>query len=320
MVAAGTGSFRLNSSHLTVEEVEEWLSRLAAEFGPAQMPTIVIDLQGSKWRLGLLSECHLEAGESVSLVLQDADSAANVPSPHTLPVPHPDFFVAAERSSGIVRINDGRVHLAIDSVSESRMEARVLQGGPLGARKGVSLSDSSYRREGLQDQDAELVRRLPHMSWICYAFSYVRDATELRALTADLTGTADGTGLRVIAKVERPEALQGLDDLAGTAEALWVCRGDLGAEVGMAAMAQAVHDVAIRLSSHGPLDAPVLLAGQVLEHMTAHPAPTRAEVCHLYDILKAGFSGVVLSDETAIGKYPVEACRHAALFRRGSPG
>ena len=91
-----------------------------------------------------------------------------------------------------------------------------------------------------------------------------------------------------------------------------MCRGDLGAELGLAGMAKAAHAFQDRVRD---LALPALLAGQVLEHMTLHPAPTRSEVCALYDALDAGYRGVVLSDETAIGQYPIESCRQAALFR-----
>jgi pyruvate kinase len=93
---------------------------------------------------------------------------------------------------------------------------------------------------------------------------------------------------------------------------LWVCRGDLGAELGLRDMAAAVQRFT---QTVGDLPAPVLMAGQTLEHMTRQPTPTRSEVCYLYDTLLAGYRGVVLSDETAIGHYPVESCRAAALFR-----
>jgi len=94
-----------------------------------------------------------------------------------------------------------------------------------------------------------------------------------------------------------------------------LCRGDLGAALGMPAMAEVVHGF---LGSMHNTTTPMLLAGQVLEHIGNAPVATRAEVCNLYDILARGYAGVVLSDETAIGRYPVEACRTAALFRKSA--
>ncbi len=100
--------------------------------------------------------------------------------------------------------------------------------------------------------------------------------------------------------------------IAAVADELWLCRGDLGAELGLRPMAEAVQRFS---DSIGDLPIPALLAGQVLEHMVEHPAPTRSEVCDLYEALLKGYRGFVLSDEAAIGRYPIESCRIAALFR-----
>ncbi len=122
-----------------------------------------------------------------------------------------------------------------------------------------------------------------------------------------------GRPVRVIAKLERPSAMDDAERIAGVADALWLCRGDLGAELGAKAMAEAVYRLSAGVQA---MPVPVLLAGQVFEHMTEHPTPTRSEVCAVYDALMKGYQGVVLSDETAIGRDPVESCRAAALFRR----
>jgi pyruvate kinase len=121
-----------------------------------------------------------------------------------------------------------------------------------------------------------------------------------------------GTAAYLIAKLERQPAVDQARQIAEAADELWLCQGDLGAELGTRAMAETVHRFAAGLEI---LSVPIFLAGQVLEHLTEHPTPTRSEVCHLYDALKQGYQGVVLSDETAIGRDPVASCRIAALFR-----
>lgn len=135
------------------------------------------------------------------------------------------------------------------------------------------------------------------LDFVRYALSYVKDAGEMARYRHRL-----GRSLYLIAKLERPLAVEQALPMVEFADELWLCRGDLGAEVGLAAMAEAV-------------SLPVLMAGQVLEHMAAQPAPTRSEVCYLYEALRQGYRGFVLSDETAVGRYPVESCRVAALFK-----
>jgi pyruvate kinase len=106
----------------------------------------------------------------------------------------------------------------------------------------------------------------------------------------------------VVGKVERSEALADLDQISARTDAVWICRGDLGAQLGLGALARTV--AAIDPVRH---PVPVLMAGQVLEHLTEHETPTRSEVCHLFDLVSRGFAGIVLSDETAIGRDPVHA-------------
>jgi len=137
--------------------------------------------------------------------------------------------------------------------------------------------------------------------------SYVRDAVEMRHYRDQI-----GSSIHLIAKLERRPALDETARIAESADELWLCRGDLGAELGARAMAEAAHHFSATVRA---MPVPVLLAGQVFEHMTEHPTPTRAELCGAYDALGMGYGGFVLSDETAIGRDPVASCRVAALFR-----
>ena len=177
-------------------------------------------------------------------------------------------------------------------------------GGRISAHKGITFNQSDFRKETLNEKDREIVRRTQELGWVDYAVSYVRDAQEMRAYREAL-----GAETRLIAKLERRPALEDVAGIAAQAEGLWLCRGDLGAELGLAGMAAAAHRFAAQVPG---LPCPAFLAGQVLEHMTAHPNPTRAEICGIYDALQAGYRGVVLSDETAIGANPVLAVQAAA--------
>lgn len=328
----GATRFRLNTSHLSVEETMAWIKQLPHGVGQAELmngpPEVVLDLQGSKWRLGVFEARVLALGDTVDLfdcgLADTSGAAANArvepassagAAVHRLPVPHSDFFRAAANCPGTVRLNDGRVELQIESSDADTVRCRVITQGEINPRKGISLPGSDFRREGLSDKDQEIVRRsalIPHVS---YALSYLRDAEELRVLknAVDAVDEMGSVGGRVIiAKIERPEAVKDIEAIAQECDELWVCRGDLGAELGLEAMARTVHELTGRLRS---LSSPTVLAGQVLEHMSTYPEPTRSEVCHLYDALMAGYAGIVLSDETAIGAHPAAACRAAAMFR-----
>ena len=356
LLAAGATAYRLNTSHLSVQETVDRLELLDRELGPRR-PPIVLDLQGSKWRLGATEERVLPEGSLVTLRIETGGTAgaksANTRSPESeeptrtadgsqdnpiLPVPHPDFFAAARTGVGIVRLNDNKVELEIVDSTPELLTCRVRRGGPVASRKGITLPGVTFRREGLLPKDSRIITETCGHHAVAYALSYVRDAEEMalfrRAVAAavggaevsgyrerdagghDAGGSAgrrgDGNSLpRLIAKLERPEAMAAAVEIGARADEIWVCRGDLGTEVGATEMARLVH----RFYGIIPrLRVPAVMAGQVLEHMTDCPEPTRSEVCHLHDLLAGGFDGVVLSDEVAVGSHPVAACRTAAQF------
>jgi pyruvate kinase len=319
LLEAGASAFRLNTSHLSLGELEIWLSRLEdflsgiPEKEPPDSVSVVLDLQASKWRIGTAGASPaaprlLAAGATVELVLNESASdgpAAGGPGAVALPVPHPDFFTAAASGNGEVVLDDARVILRVESAGSERITCRVIRAGEVSGGKGITVPGSGYRIERLNDRDlraAELGRLYP---FVRFALSYVKDSGEMDSYRRQL---GDSTWL--IAKLERESAIGEAQRIGRVADELWICRGDLGAEMGVAAMAE-------RLFRFSPetTGRPVLLAGQVLEFMTEHPTPTRSEISHLYEALQRGFRGVVLSEETAVGSYPIESCRAAALFR-----
>lgn len=300
MVDCGVTAFRLNTSHLSLEGLVTWLERL--ESSGVGLP-LVLDLQGSKWRLGQFSTFELVSGQVVELV-----AAEDTHKALTLPVPHADFFRAVEQSNGEIVLNDAKSRLqVVETRGGDWLRARVTLGGKISAHKGVTLAACEARIETLSRKDEEILRLAAGRADTRFAISYVRDAQEM-ARYHQLCGP----DAHLIAKLERQPAMEQAAQIAQFTEALWVCRGDLGAELGLAGMARAVNRFAGQVAG---IPRPVILAGQVLEHMTVSETPTRSEVCCMYDALKQGYAGFVLSDETAVGRNPVESCRAAALFR-----
>ncbi len=303
MLLAGATAFRLNTSHLELDQLWAWLERLEP-FLRVRRPrlALTLDLQGSKWRLGQLAPLELIEGQIIELVL-----APSSDQPNRLPVPHADFFQAALLSSPELRLNDAKIHLRVETIAEEHLRVRVTRGGPLSAHKGITYLESDFRSEAPSEKDQEIIRQTRDLLGIRYAISYLRDATEMHRYRTRL-----GLQVYLIAKLERAPAMAEAEQIATEADELWVCRGDLGAELGLPGMARAIYTLSERVRA---LNCPVMMAGQVLEHMTAAATPTRAEVCAMYDALTLGYGGFVLSDETAIGHSPLEACRAAAMFR-----
>jgi pyruvate kinase len=304
MHSAGATAFRLNTSHLSLAQVTEWLRRLAIflEAQHASMP-VVLDLQGSKWRVGRFEAFELAAGQRLRLFLgQEAGSAGS------LPVPHADFFRAAPGAGRVILLNDAKIKLEVENLAETELAARVVVGGLISSHKGITFLESDYRVEQISPKDQAIVAQARQYPWSRIAISYVRDGHEMRRYRRFV-----GPGMALIAKLERGPAMEDALEIARSADEVWICRGDLGAELGLPGMARAVARISERLNE---FNIPVLMAGQVLEHMTREAAPTRSEICYLHDTLAHGYQGVVLSDEAAVGQYPVESCLAAAMFRK----
>ena len=302
MIGAGASAFRLNTSHLTLDEMHHWLQEIGSFYRSAgkEIP-LVLDLQGSKWRLGKFAPFELVAGQVIELVHSGSSR-----DERTLPVPHLDFFAAATSSGREIVLNDAKIHLELQDSGAGVMRARVIQGGPVSPGKGITYLFSDYRKEELNKKDRAILGQTRGLEFLRYALSYVQDAAEMAAYRSQI-----GSSRYLTAKLERRAAVEQAERVAEHSDELWLCRGDLGAELGEAGMAVAVHDFSEKVRQ---LPVPALMAGQVLEHMAQERTATRSEICYLLDTLRKGYRGFVLSDETAIGKYPVESCRAAALF------
>jgi pyruvate kinase len=285
---------RLNASHLSHEDLGQ--RAVQAREGAPDLP-IVVDLQGAKMRVGDIVDRPLAAGARVRFVAEAADAG-------DVPLPHPELFAAAE--AGVtLGCDDGRLRFAVRACGEGWLEAEALAAGVLRPRKGVNLLDHPVRLSGLTPADAarlEAVRALPRLQ---VAWSFTLDGREAEWVRERVPGAV------VVAKVERREAVDALVDIATRVDAVWICRGDLGEQLGPGALGRFVGSL-----SPADLRCPVLMAGQVLEHLTRHAEPTRSEVCHLSDLVARGYAGIVLSDETAIGRHPVHAVEQAAALVR----
>jgi pyruvate kinase len=215
----------------------------------------------------------------------------------TIPLPHPEIFtsVAAGETLGC---DDDRLRFRVTSTAPDLLVAVSLSDGALRRRKGVNVIEHPVVLEDICGDDLACIHATAHLGRVALAFSFMKDGHEACWIRRYAPGCS------VVGKIERRAATEAVDQIAKAVDQLWICRGDLGAQLGQASMARWISAFDPRLQP-----CPVLMAGQVLEHLTCHESPTRAEVCHLYDLVKRGYSGFVLSDETAIGADPAGAVR-----------
>jgi pyruvate kinase len=300
---AGADSIRLNGSHLDVEGLRRLVS--TAIEGGFEAARITLDLQGGKTRIGGL-ESSEEVSEGTDVLLVRSPRTGPRGRALVVPVDRPEFLEAL-RHGDTVRIDDGRVVLRIVEATSTETRARVRGAGRISDRKGLALVEREVDLPPrLLETDRELIQAALELGIGTLAVSYAAVPGILQATRGLATARVETGGPpSLVAKLEQPEALDRIEDILASSDAVWLCRGDLGAEVGLAQLPALQR----RLLDATLGRAPVLIAGQVLHHMTASPRPTRSEACHVGDLVARGVAGFVLSDETATGPHGPEAVR-----------
>jgi pyruvate kinase len=294
LAEAGATAFRLNASHMSPGELEDVLGRVRASL---QRLPVVVDLQGAKMRLGKFEKRVVQRGERLRFV-------HNFEAKDALPLPHPELFRVVTVGETL-SCDDDRLRFIVRVAGSEVIEAEALNTGELLPRKGINLVDHPVALEDLTPRDVQHIERAVEYPPVSFACSFVRDGSEAGWIRSRAIGCP------VVGKVERRAAIERIESIASQVEEIWICRGDLGSQLGMVELAHWVGDF-----RPAGLKVPVLMAGQVLEHLTSHPEPTRSEVCHLCDLVQRGYAGIVLSDETAIGADPVNAVKTARSLLR----
>ena len=293
---AGVDTFRLNFSHGTQTDhagVHAAIRTLEAEVG--RPIGILQDLQGPKIRVGTLAggRLNLVAGETVRFVLEGSEG-----DKQAIPLHHPEIFAAVIPGQDLL-IDDGRIRVRIVGVEDDAITAEVVTGGAISNRKGVNVPGTLLDLSPLTPKDrADLAFGLElGMDWV--ALSFVQkpsDVIEARGLIGDRAG--------IMSKIEKPQALERIDDIIRLSDAVMVACGDLGVEIPHEDVPGRQKELirACRLAVK-----PVVVATQMLDSMVGAPAPTRAEASDVATAIYDGADAVMLSAESATGLYPVEA-------------
>jgi len=293
---AGVDVFRLNFSHGTHDDHHARFTAIRrVETATGRPIGILADLQGPKLRLGTFAEGPIELAAGARFHLDLNRQAGNE---QRAPLPHPEIFEALQPGTELL-LDDGRVRLEVETCGSSFADTRCLVGGTLSDRKGVNVPNAVLPLSAITEKDrADLSFALEHgADWI--AFSFVQrpdDVAEGRKLVGGRAG--------VMVKLEKPSAIQHLHEIIELADGLMVARGDLGVEMPPedvpSVQKQVVH--ACRVAGK-----PVVVATQMLESMVTAPTPTRAEASDVATAVYEGADAVMLSAETAAGRYPVES-------------
>ncbi|MBK1733994.1 pyruvate kinase [Halorhodospira abdelmalekii] len=317
LLSAGVDVVRINLSHgviddhrRRVEAVREWSAAHRRRVG------VLVDLQGPKIRIECFRHSPVELREGDSFVL-DAALAADAGTREAVGIAYtglPDDVVPGDE----LLLDDGRLVLSVDRVVGSAVHTTVVTGGELSDRKGINRRGGGLSAPALTAKDRRDIVAAVDLEADYLAVSFPRAADDIHEARELLRG-AGGDGIGVVAKIERAEAVAAADEIIEAADAIMVARGDLGVEIGDAALPE-VQKRLIHQARRG--NRAVITATQMMESMIENPIPTRAEVFDVANAVLDGTDAVMLSAETAAGRYPERAvaamdrvCREAEKNR-----
>jgi len=299
LIHAGVDVFRINTAHGTREEHQRRVDDIReASEAVGQVVAILVDLAGPKIRLGELpdGELQCDAGAQVRFVRGNASSG-----PNELTTTYEQLLEELKVGDRVV-LADGTVALTVVQVSRDFAACRIVQGGLVRSRQGVNLPGVKLSVPALGEKDRDNAIWAARIAVDYVGLSFVRTADELRQLKALIE--AEGAEAHVVAKIEKPEAIENLDQIVEASDAVMVARGDLGVEIDIAEVPIVQKRI---IAACNRRHKPVIVATQMLDSMQQSRLPTRAEATDVANAILDGADACMLSGETAIGRYPREA-------------
>jgi pyruvate kinase len=302
MLAAGVDVVRLNLSHDTHERHRQRVEAIRERCvvaGNNRQVAVLLDLQGPKIRIGRFqdSPIALSAGDRFAI---DAACPLDTGDQTQVGTTYPRLADDV-RPGDVLLLDDGAIELRVESVTGGRIECAVVVGGRLSNNKGINKQGGGLSAPALTEKDKDDIRFASEIRADYLAVSFVRNGDDIR-LARELFEEAGGKG-GIVAKIERAEALQAVDDIIEAADVLMVARGDLGVEIGDAEL-PAVQKRLIHRARE--LNSVVITATQMMQSMIENPIPTRAEVFDVANAVLDGTDAVMLSAESSVGKNPAK--------------
>ncbi|ADZ69293.1 pyruvate kinase [Polymorphum gilvum] len=293
---AGADVFRINMSHADHALMRELVGRIRAVEDAVRRPIgILADLQGPKLRVGKFTDGPVVLEDGATFVLDSDPAPGDVTRVH---LPHPEILRALEPGHRLL-LDDGKIRLSVSECTAERAVTRVEVGGKLSDKKGVSVPDSEIAMSALTNKDrSDLTAVLDAgVDWV--ALSFIQRPDDIAEVRKIVRGRAG-----VLAKIEKPQAIDRLDEIIELSDALMVARGDLGVEMPLEKVPGLQKRITRAARRAGK---PVVVATQMLESMITAPVPTRAEVSDVATAVFEGADAIMLSAESAAGQFPVEA-------------
>ncbi|MEO7276399.1 MAG: pyruvate kinase [Sphingomicrobium sp.] len=296
LMVAGADAFRINMSHGDHKQKAKLVTAIRALEKEFHRPTtILFDLQGPKLRVGHFDDGRVTLEKGRRFIFDQGDKAGDS---NRVQLPHPELFEAVRPGASIL-IDDGKIRLRVVEADHNQIVTEVIVGGAVSDNKGVNVPDVVVPIPALTDKDrADLAFALEQRTdWIALSFvQRPEDVAEARSLIGDRAS--------LLAKIEKPAAIDRLHDIVALSDAVMVARGDLGVELPPEQVPPLQNKIVACARQFGK---PVVVATQMLESMITSPTPTRAEVSDVATAIYDGADAVMLSAESAAGQYPLES-------------
>lgn len=303
LVRAGVDVVRLNFSHGSADDQEarvEMVRAIGREVG--RDVAIMGDLQGPKIRIEAFSSGRIELEDGQEFVL-DTAMDPDKGDQSRVGVAFPDL-VGDVAPGDVLLLDDGKIVLGVEQAKGTEIRCRVFNGGPLTDRKGVNKRGGGLSAPALTDKDREDIKIAARLGYDFLSVSFARNAADIEEARSLLR--ASGGHGHIVAKIERAEAVINIDEIIDASDVIMVARGDLAVEVGYASMTGLQKSLIINARSRNCVS---ITATQMLESMITQSSPTRAEVSDVANAVMDGTDAVMLSAETAVGNFPVQAVR-----------
>jgi len=299
MIANGVNAFRINFSHGTKEQRKEYFTLIRSVEKKGHRPVaICADLCGPKIRIGEIEGDKIELKEGDTLILQRKPILGNKERVSTT---LPELVDHVKEGEAIL-LADGRISLVVEEVhAPEEIKCRVTNGGNLSSGKGVNLPFTELEISSLTEKDREDVEWIAAHDFDYVALSFVRSSNDIRELRELLRKA--GSQAMIIAKIEKPQALEKIEDIISAADAVMVARGDLGVEMDFPLVPTAQKRIAQLAMKYKK---PCIVATEMMESMIHQPRPTRAEASDVANAVWDGADAVMLSAESAVGEYPLQ--------------
>jgi pyruvate kinase len=301
LIRAGMKVARFNFSHSTPEEHYKVIKLVRKVAKRLNKPIAILqDLPGPKLRIGRLKKraIFLERGKIVTLTIDDLEGDESIISVNYKNLPK------EVKKGTLIYLSDGLIKLQVISKDERNVRCRVMNSGELASGKGIAIPKIKLKIPAVTKLDEEYLKFGLNIDVDYIAISFVRSVDDVNVAREIAKRT--GKDVAIISKIEKGEALKNIDQIIDCSDGIMVARGDLGVDIGVDKIPIAQKEIISKCNQAGK---PVIVATQILDSMIHNPTPTRAEVTDIANAILDGADALMLSDETAIGRYPVEALK-----------